>query len=300
MNSIEELFNKWKAKQSGENEYCWHDSGISKESFTKDGIVCEEIWDELKNNKKKRVLYLLREANGNSSKEINNAILVDDGRFWFQDCVNDEKNNLGKSIFKRIVEMQKVINEYENKPRAEVLKEVAYMNINKRGGHSYVDWKILNNYAKEYSAFIKREIELINPDVIVCCGTYWTLIDQICGKYEAEEWEEDKNYEYQNLEIRCEDKELKKLEIQHDEDLPIKVRVINMYHPSARISDGNYIKRFCEIYNETNTQKENGLSKDELIKMINSEKLKIESDEYSEICDLVKNINERLENKTLS
>lgn len=51
------------------------------------------------------------------------------------------------------------------------------MNINKRGGSSSTDFKELNKYAEKYKEFIKREIEIINPDYIICCGSYWQIIE---------------------------------------------------------------------------------------------------------------------------
>ena len=45
------------------------------------------------------------------------------------------------------------------------------MNINKRGGFAECDKKILYNYYKKYKEnYIWKEIEIINPKVIVFCA----------------------------------------------------------------------------------------------------------------------------------
>ena len=52
----------------------------------------------------------------------------------------------------------------------EALKKTAVINLNKRGGDKVLQKRIFKNYCKKYAPFIKREIELIDPDVIVWCA----------------------------------------------------------------------------------------------------------------------------------
>ena len=54
------------------------------------------------------------------------------------------------------------------------LKSVAYMNLNKRGGIAKANNKVIRGYLeKYYEAYIKKEIEIINPKIIaVCCGNH--------------------------------------------------------------------------------------------------------------------------------
>lgn len=51
-----------------------------------------------------------------------------------------------------------------------MLQSVAVVNLNKRGGYAYCVWDTLNNYVKTYQDFIRRQIGMIQPDLIVCCG----------------------------------------------------------------------------------------------------------------------------------
>ena len=50
------------------------------------------------------------------------------------------------------------------------IDDITFMNINKRGGFSYTNMAILNTYAMQFSDNIVSEIEIINPELIICCG----------------------------------------------------------------------------------------------------------------------------------
>ena len=49
---------------------------------------------------------------------------------------------------------------------------IAYINLNKRGGFGSTNHARLKHYVNEYKCYISKEIEIINPDIIVCGGTY--------------------------------------------------------------------------------------------------------------------------------
>ena len=284
---LDNLFGEWKEEQKKEDGYDWKKRGIAIDSFTKDGIVCEDVWNKL--DKRKRVLYILREANGNTTEMGETGKRVDGDNFWFKDCVTKDKK-ITDSIFHRIKEMQMLIQGYnsEAKSGVEVLKEVAYMNLNKRGGGSVVDWKVFNAYIERYKEYIKREIAIIKPDIIICCGTYWSLIDNVFGLYKNgrdKNWKSgnEKDFYYTNAEIKDEKGE----EI-------CRATIINIYHPSARISNENYIKRFEAIYKTKEPSIDNGvslgLSKKYIIEKIRN--MDESSEEYLELCDLISNIGE--------
>ena len=207
---FEKLFNEWRGQQENEPGYEYKRTGIAKDSFTIDGIVDEECWNGLAKKKKNKVLYILREANGNASEMGPEGKIVDGGEFWFQECVIGRKTKVTDNIFQRIKEIQKIIQGYTGvdvDSTKEILREVAYMNLNKRGGGASVDWKIFNAYIEKYKEYIKKEIAIIKPDIIVCCGTYWSLIDNVCGLYKNENginWDSgnEKDFYYENAEIK--------------------------------------------------------------------------------------------------
>ncbi len=285
-NSIDEqlkdLFQKWKTKQENDKEYKCEKTGIAKGSFTPDGMVNEKTWNQLKTENKSKVLYLLREANGNTSTLEEDGRSVDDGEFWFQQCVAN--GNIGKIIFKRIEQMQEIIQD-EKSHNGEILKQVAYMNINKRGGGATVDWKILNEYANEYKEQIMKEIYILKPDIIVCCGTYWTFVDNICGLYKENgkaKWETHDKRDFV-LEATMETENGDKFEC----------LIFNMYHPSARMKTENYIERFKQLWEAYKCNENVGedtpiLKKEYINKVI--EELNENSDQYFNLCELISSI----------
>lgn len=175
------------------------------DSFTVDGAVDAQKWES---NEGKRVLFILKEANGSNSV-INGKI--DDNSFWFKDCICDNNNRMSKPMFKRIATLYKFVlgenvkdcqrhewDQDNKKELRDILKNVAYMNINKKGGDKKTNMTKLNQYAKEYREEIKQEIEILNPDYIVCGGTYWQIVDSVLGEFkrlkENDRWSEENNF----------------------------------------------------------------------------------------------------------
>ena len=221
---LEDLFNVWQAEQAKEKEYKNKDKDKDKdkESFSRDGIIDEKIWPSPILNGK-RVLYIAREANATGQK------FADSGRFFLR----DEESARKKRIFQRIIAMQNIINarldgniksEYTYSDFNEIKKQIAFMNINKRGGSSHTNFKNLNNYAKNYKEFIKKEIEIIDPDYIICCGTYWQIVDHVYDYFKSnKEWKNRKKSEPD-------------IDMYYELDINGKVvPAINVYHPAAII-----------------------------------------------------------------
>lgn len=204
---LDELFEEWKKKQKEEykeqkkqkerekeqeeNEEYKNTIPILKvdnDSFTYDGFVFEE--DD------GTVLYILCESNLGLNTKANDE-------FWFKG-VYKIKNNI-YTIPKRIEKMQEYLCE-----KLPCLKktDISYMNINKRGGFKNNDITILQNYYKRYKEEILREIEIINPKIIVYCARSEAIYNDLIKKI---------------------DKEIIK---------------IFMWHPSCRKSDDKYIDEF--------------------------------------------------------
>lgn len=194
---LNKLFEEWKKEQEKETDLKIqkYNQGtipvlkVSKDSFTYDGFVFNEKDDT--------VLYILAESNlcGNYKEE---------GIFWFKSVYKIENNNL--KLTKRIEKMQ----EYLCQKFPELSKiDISYMNINKRGGFAECNKQILYNYYEKYKEnYIWKEIEIINPKVIVFCAGVNEIFEDL-----------KKN-------ISCK-------------------YIINMYHPSYQfMSDEKYIDKF--------------------------------------------------------
>lgn len=66
-----------------------------------------------------------------------------------------------------------ILNENFETPEKDIsaLRYVAFMNINKRGGFTRCQIRRLAACVEKYKDLIDREIRIISPDIIVCCGS---------------------------------------------------------------------------------------------------------------------------------
>lgn len=196
---LNKLFKEWREEQENEDDQISSLSTIplnkvNKSSFTYDGFVFEE--------KDNTVLYILKESNLLEGNKANNE-------FWFKQVYKEENNK--NIITRRIEKMQKYI--CDNVPEIGI-RDISYMNINKRGGFTNNERKAMYNYYEKYKEkYIWKEIEIINPKIIIFCA--------------------------------------REREIYEDLVKNIKVKnILNMYHPSNYyISDMKYMDVFKTLFN---------------------------------------------------
>jgi len=129
--------------------------------FTPDGLIGnEKSYNEAS---PKKVLYILQESHTPVDDEEYLSCY-----FWIRNRIH-----MGKRDRPVIARIQKMHNIIMGKDDAD-LKAAAYMNVNKNGSKKELDGRLNESqfvkYAMHFSQFIKREIEILNPDYIVCCG----------------------------------------------------------------------------------------------------------------------------------
>lgn len=209
------LFEIWKEAQEKEtdNEYDKYKFGnVDKNSFCVDGIVDTSV-----SNNQRELLFIAKECNC-GGKDISSYVNNQSDKFWLNEICQNE-NSKGRSIFSDRLAMlanayynNDFANALEKKNNYDYLKLVSFINLNKRGGYSRSNSKTVETYTKIYSKFIAEEINILAPDLIVCCGrevySYFTkyVLEHISNK---------------------------------------KQKIIFQYHPSYwAVSDENYIRRF--------------------------------------------------------
>lgn len=209
------LFEIWKEAQEKEtdNEYDKYKFGnVDKNSFCVDGIVDTSV-----SNNQRELLFIAKECNC-GGKDISSYVNNQSDKFWLNEICQNE-NSKGRSIFSDRLAMlanayynNDFTNALEKKKNYDYLKLVSFINLNKRGGYSRSNSKTIKTYTKIYSKFIAEEINILAPDLIVCCGrevySYFTkyVLEHISNK---------------------------------------KQKIIFQYHPSCwAVSDENYIRRF--------------------------------------------------------
>ena len=167
---IENLFAEWQAMQQKEPYEEYKDYGeekIAKDSFTYDGVI--NLPEYVKQDTK--YLFISKESNIENN-EAQPPYRSDGDNFWLRDvCLQKEK----PSIFSnRLAMFANAIYslDFESVNKChDILNKVAFMNLNKRGGLSESRRETIPGYTEKYAGYIKREIDMIEPDIIICCGS---------------------------------------------------------------------------------------------------------------------------------
>lgn len=183
--TMEELMEHWKNKEPRSVAYTVNRErreiviDHKQNFFIPDGIIDEEEWNTLPQGKK--ILFVLKEAYEDNHDR--------DG--W---SLSDElrKNGPWSSIWNRVSEWSYgIMNsshgmlapycKLDKQQANEYLRKISILNIKKSGGEHSSVYEEISAYAKEDSQEIIREIELIDPDIIICGATFGD-INEITGR----------------------------------------------------------------------------------------------------------------------
>lgn len=189
----EELFKLWKTKDIYNAEYYEGNKKIEftinhKNVFIADGIINPEIWNN--RSKGKHILFVLKEAYGGE----NDWSLADEVRvhapwsaIWHR--IVEWTYGLTNTTVERIARYEPGKISFE-KPN-QWLNEIAVLNIKKSGGDSQSHYGEISAYADYDSKEIIRQIEIINPDIIICGATFGDInriMGNPCKKGECDNW----------------------------------------------------------------------------------------------------------------
>ena len=198
--NLETLFQEW--------EKVYKENGIN-EPFVKDGIVDKD--------KYQGIVWILKDTN-DYRKPINELIksVVE---------TNDKKSGLWKGITWHNVgrSTAKLLNPYitfdeAEKQRKKSLLNIAVLNLKKISGGAKVSDKTMLNFVDGYEKFIIKELELLEPKIVVLGGTFGFI----------------KNI----LKLKKKEKNI------YESELFPNVTFIKVYHPGARIKKRKYFEQF--------------------------------------------------------
>lgn len=174
---LEKLFDEWRKRHISEDysndkisKNKTSKNKISKNNFIPDGIIDEASYMQ----SPKKILFIAKEAaclkKGNTIEE-NFETAQNDGFLCRRVVLGEEKRGTGFSSGLALL-ANAILNENFETPEKDIsaLRYVAFMNINKRGGFTECKTDLLRDYAQNYKDLIDREIKIISPDIIVCCG----------------------------------------------------------------------------------------------------------------------------------
>ena len=156
-----ELWKRW------ENHYT--ECGIDKKYIVKDGIINEKEFSSASI----KILFVLKEVNGwDKGKDIGGdlRIRLKNGPVhgtWFSVA------RLSAGIFNGFPKFEDIDNEsIYNKE----FSKIAGINMKKIGGGGSSNMHIINEFAYRSRKLLKMQIESINPDIIISCGVFDSLI----------------------------------------------------------------------------------------------------------------------------
>lgn len=165
---LDELFEEWRERHEAEN---YDGENISKSNFIPDGIIDEASYMQ----SPKKILFIAKEAaclkkENTIEKNFENA--QNDGFWCRRVAFGDAKAKKGRFSLGLALLANAILNENFETPDKDIsaLRYVTFMNINKRGGFTECETD-LAAYVKKYKDLIDREIRIISPDIIVCCGS---------------------------------------------------------------------------------------------------------------------------------
>ena len=150
------LFDKWR---------------ILHPELVTDGIIDEEAYTK----SKIKILYLLKEVNGGENWDLCEFIA---GGARAQTWNNITRWTMGLQNLDKDIPWNDMENITENQ-RKEILKSVCVVNVKKTSGGHTADSKKLEEAAEEDSAFLRKQLAIYEPEVIICCGTDWLYFDYI-------------------------------------------------------------------------------------------------------------------------
>lgn len=176
---LDELFVRWeeKAKENGHTGFCTDGLMYRGENWEKK--VEQKIYygksegeeDNLWMNAKKRILFLLKDTNNNPdchNREFrpgaSGSILLHHKNiaYWLFGILSLNEKNIAPD-FDNIDFWNDVFPVFDTVP-------FAIVNCKKESGGSTITNEKLSEHIGLYADFIKEEIEILNPDIIICGG----------------------------------------------------------------------------------------------------------------------------------
>lgn len=158
MDEMSILFEEWKKEIE-----------LDEDHFVEDGIVCPEMWKKAD----RKILFILKETNDYRSsivKLINDVVTKKKpkSKLWNGAMFH----NLGRWTY-GLLNYQNDMPLYKiaHQNRKKSLLSCSYVNIKKTTGGRTAT-KAVEHHAEKYAHFLRRQILLINPDIIVFGGTY--------------------------------------------------------------------------------------------------------------------------------
>ena len=141
------------------------------DEFCEDGIVSG--LDYIMSNYK--ICYILKETNSSTGFDL--------AKFVREGCCGATWNNISRwtagLVFNKVFDDVSSINKDD---RIKYLAPIAAINLKKTPGLASSNNKVIRQFARDDKAYIIDELKVIDPEIIICCGTGDIFIEEILDK----------------------------------------------------------------------------------------------------------------------
>jgi hypothetical protein len=156
---MSDIFDRWQEK-------------YGSEPLFRDGVLSQEDWD----NAHPKILFLLKESYGDWF-EVNGPIPIKSGnnKQFFPNIALWKylvSHYLNTKVLPPFPSSLELLPEFQNGDGC--LKEIAYVNVKKKLGTSISNSKEIQHFALRDKELLAEQMDMLNPDVVICCGTFWS------------------------------------------------------------------------------------------------------------------------------
>lgn len=178
--TLDRLFKRWETTYPKD----------ARRGFSRDGIINETRFAQ----EKERVLFMLLEPNTNETGRYSRNWGVD-LRTVFAEQRLCKPINKNLALWTRaILDHVRRFHRMSGDEAAEHLHRIALMNLKKVGGGGVADRPLIAMHAWRDMKFIREEVRIIMPTLIVCCSDlshilFWRIMNNdLFGKPAKDEW----------------------------------------------------------------------------------------------------------------
>lgn len=230
--TMEELFLLWQLMQQMEEcpEGRTGYREIDRRTFHIDGIVSEKDFSG--------TLYIMKETSMRKQIRKEQTLPV----------ISDVRRQLqnGRSPFGEVeymeylAGMERILCDGKETDPLSLLRRTAVLYLNKRGGKGAAD-DISMQYGQYYMAFIRRQIQMIRPSVVVCCGEeIFRLVVMEVFHNKRKKKNREEYMKWKNVvegDIFYADESYRHAAGKN----AAEVAVVNMWNPAYRVNNGRYV-----------------------------------------------------------
>jgi hypothetical protein len=124
---------------------------------------------------KPRMLWVLRETHGGGAWDLREFLMNDSQLLGYPrwHCTYGAVAKISYGLIK--CSAAEDVGRLRARAVVDAIREVAVVNVNKRGGKGSVAWDRLVANAQDFTSFVERQIVTLNPEIIIAAGTYEIL-----------------------------------------------------------------------------------------------------------------------------